>query len=120
MGSRVGEDRRTVVLYVPSDQAGATFDNLRENGRLAVFYCRVTNYRALQIKGALIELRPTRDEETELQARYTHDFATEGSKVGLPYEVTAALRLSPSMAVEMTIEEVYAQTPGPQAGELLR
>src|SRR4051794_31352194 len=65
MGARVSRSGRSVVLYVPTDQAGLTFDNLRANGRLAVFFVRVTDYRAVQIKGSLASVEPTDEEGRE-------------------------------------------------------
>jgi hypothetical protein len=116
MGTKVGSTRRSLTAFVPIDQAGTTFDNLRENGRLAIFFCCVTNYRAVQIKGDLVSMRPTDEGGSEIQARYAHDFVEECVKVGIPRELNESLRHAPSMAVEMNVTAVFAQTPGPQAG----
>jgi hypothetical protein len=115
-GARVGPDRRTLTLYVPDEQAGRTFDNARENGQLAAFFCRMTDYRAAQVKGELIALRPTSDTERERQAEYARAFVATSIAVGTPREPTERLAFLPSTAVDLRVREVYVQTPGPGAG----
>jgi hypothetical protein len=115
-GTRVGPDRRTLTLYVSDEQAGRTYDNARANGQLAVFFCRMTDYRAAQVKGELIALRPTSDDERERQAEYARAFIATSIVVGTPREPTERLAFLPSTAMELRVREVYMQTPGTGAG----
>jgi hypothetical protein len=116
MGTKVDPKRRSLWAYVPIDQAGVTFDNLRENGRLAIFYCCVFNYRAVQLKGDLVSMRASDEGGREIQARYLHDFVESCAKIRIPRELMQSLRYAPSMVIEMNVTEVFAQTPGPKAG----
>jgi hypothetical protein len=54
LGSRVGATRRTLTCYVPTEPSGRTLENLTTSSQIAVFYCRVFDYRAVQIKGELL------------------------------------------------------------------
>src|SRR5688500_10634410 len=91
MGTKVDPKRRSLTAYVPIDQAGTTFDNMKENGRLAIFFCVVTNYRAVQIQGDLRSMRPSDDGARESQGRYAHDFVESSSQIGIPRELTQSL-----------------------------
>jgi hypothetical protein len=37
--------------------------------------------------------------------------------IGVPFATAAALKMNADTAVEVSIEEIYVQTPGPAAGE---
>lgn len=116
MGTRVGDARHTLTAYLPLVQSHRTVDNLRKNRRIAVFYGRVTDYRAVQIKGALVTLRSTDASDRERQVRYLRDFTEACAKIGLSPSLMGRLAFWPSIAVEMEVDELFAQTPGPQAG----
>ncbi len=116
MGADVGPKRRSITLYVPLDQAGMTFDNLRKSDRLAVIFVKVTNYRAMQMKGDLISMREGNESDRPRVERYTRDFADDCVKVGLTRELILSLRDWPAMVVEMSVNAIFLQSPGPEAG----
>jgi hypothetical protein len=118
MGARASREAASVTLYMPLDQAGLTLENLRLNPRLAAFFCHLPTYRAVQLKGMAKEIREADAREHELQARYRTGFAEACAQVGILRALAESFRCWPSMAVEMTVDEVYVQTPGPNAGAL--
>jgi hypothetical protein len=116
MGARASRETASMTLYLPVDQAGLTLENLRANPRLAAFFVWVLDYRAVQVKGTVIEIRPTDAEDREHQARYARELTDACAQVGIPRAAMAAVRCWPSVAVEMTADEIFVQTPGPNAG----
>jgi hypothetical protein len=116
MGARIDKARRTLIAYVPDVQSGRTFENLSANPQVGVFFCRVTDYRAVQIKGKLVAKRPSDALDLERQVRYSRDFAEACAKIGMSREVIARMTYWPSTAIEIRIGEFFLQTPGPEAG----
>ena len=112
----VGRKKRSLTLYVPIEQAGKTFENLRENRRLAIFFVRVSDYRAVQVKGDLLEMRECEERQRARVTRYMGEFTEACVKVGVARDVMNALQYWPVMAVEMSVTDLFSQSPGPDAG----
>ena|SRR5688572_8285624 len=115
-GADVGRKKRSLTLYVPIEQAGKTFENLRENRRLAIFFVRVSDYRAVQVKGDLLEMRECEERQRARVTRYMGEFTEACVKVGVARDVMNALQYWPVMAVEMSVTDLFSQSPGPDAG----
>jgi hypothetical protein len=115
-GARVGESRRTVTVFVPSAQAGCTVENLRHDPRIAFFLARVADLRALQIKGEVVAIRPSNEEERELQARHMRAFIDAVASIGGPAKYLERHVFWPSHAIEIRVGELFVQNPGPGAG----
>jgi hypothetical protein len=115
-GARVGEARRTVTVFVPSAQAGVTFDNLRANPRVAVMFIDAAAYTCIQIKGEVLSTRPSTAAEQDLQAHHMRLFIAATAHMGLPAELVERHVSWPSAAVEIGVQEIFVQTPGPGAG----
>lgn len=115
-GARVGPSRRTITIFVPSEQAGRTFENLRDNPRIALFLGQVSDYRSMQIKGHVIAIRPSTDEEHQLQARHMRAFIDAVGSIGAPVDQIERHAIWPSQAIEIGVDELFVQTPGPGAG----
>jgi hypothetical protein len=99
-----------------------TLANLRDNGRVAVVISRAwDDHRSVQVKGRCLEVTgPVVDAErvaprTEVLAKVLVTF-------GLPQDVAddfRTIRHDPYYLVRVQIEEVFDQTPGPNAGRRL-
>jgi hypothetical protein len=120
MGARVHESRRALTAYLPAEQSGRTLQNLRECPELSIFFCVVFTFRAVQIKGALVRVREAEPHERAIQERYSKEWVEANAKVGMPPELIARMKYWPSMAIEMSVREMFVQTPGPGAGAPLR
>lgn len=114
MGARVDGD--VVWLFVPVEQATRALANLREGSQLAVTFCRIFDYRAVQVKGTLAEMRPCNDAERAVLQRYREQFTVASGEVGIPVEPVGRLAIWPSVALAISVRELYSQTPGPSAG----
>jgi hypothetical protein len=92
---------------------------LIDNGRIAVTLEELGTHETYQIKGRYLSHRPVRPSELEIVSR-TRERLVKALR-GFFYDepLTAAIQASipvPSLAVEIAVDEVFLQTPGPGAG----
>jgi hypothetical protein len=116
VGAAVGADRSTLTVYVPAELAARTLANLEHNGAVAVTFSQISNHKSLQVKGKLITLRRSRKNERLLQERWLAAFTEQLHMTGFSRRLGRRLRYWPSLALELEIHELFAQTPGPGAG----
>jgi general stress protein 26 len=116
MGTRVREDGRALTLYFPTDQSGRTLANLEKTRQIAVFFATQTSYRAVQVKGEVVAIRPSRAADRKAQEAYKQKFIELAVAVGVPHALVSRLAYWPSIAVDISVREIYEQTPGPKAG----
>jgi hypothetical protein len=112
-----GPDRLRLLI---SAAATATRANLTPGARVAVLLTNITNYRSLQWKGRLLEVGGAPTPGDVALSDLGLEQLTEGCKiVGIDH--TKAWRLWPVevIPVVVQVDEVYDQTPGPDAGRSL-
>ena len=117
MGLKVHDDRRTVTVHLPEKLAAATVANLNANGLIAVTASRASDLRTVQVKGRATRIRPSDECDRESQLVFRAALVEQLAFVGVPRSATRRLLWWPSIAVEVCVAEVFAQTPGPRAGE---
>jgi hypothetical protein len=117
MGVSVGADRSLITVYAPVELAARTLANLEDNGRVAVTFAQVSTHRTLQVKGRVLSVRRARKNERGLQERYVAAFAEALHLTGFSRRIVRRMRHWPSLALEVEIEDLFVQTPGPQAGK---
>ncbi len=109
----------------PKTAAGARlcrqgrFDNLRENGRIAVCFSRPSDHRSFQLKGRVLETRPCTEADRPHLDRYARLAGQTFTAIGIPARVLRRLAVLPCRAVRFRVEAVFVQTPGPGAGQPL-
>lgn len=119
-GPLVAEDARTLTLCVIAPLGSETRANLEENGAIAIGFSPPTIARALQVKGVAVELRDPETRELDRAERHLEAFAAEALTIGYPPELPRRLHNPPDfLTVELSIDEVFDQTPGPSAGKRL-
>lgn len=116
-GIWVEDDRNAVTLLLTESASTQTLANLRENGLIAVTCSRPTDHVTCQLKGTVTRVRPATTQDYERQRQWRRAFLGELMAVGVPSEQAAALIMQPAVAVEVRVTGVFAQTPGPGAGE---
>jgi hypothetical protein len=117
---RTNDDFETVTVYLPAATSHETLANIATTRRLAVACSEISSHETTQIKGVTraVRLAPASDEafvRERLEA-----FAATLDTIGLPKRVTRSLAHWPAFAVDVTVEEVFDQTPGPNAGNQLQ
>ena len=115
-GVRVWPCACKVTVMLPKATGEIMVANLRANGRLAVTLSQIQTHRALQMKGTVFGIRDADETDHELIERYAAGLRASLAWVGVPEGVTRGLSLWPAWAVDMEIQQVFAQTPGPVAG----
>ena len=121
MGVRVHDDRRTATVYVPNVAVERTLANLHEpSAPIALMFCHPPTNRSVQLKGHFVAQRPATDGEREIIQIFRSALITSFAQIGVPRALTRGLPWWPSTAIEVEVEHVFKQTPGPDAGELLR
>lgn len=110
-----GVDRLT--FWLPTAAAARAIADLRANGLVALVSQQSLTHRTLQVKGRAVDVRSATDQDlgyVEAQVRALQD-ALE--PLGLPRALTERFAWWPATAVEIAVDSVYDQTPGPGAGE---
>lgn len=113
------DDFETITVYVPAATAQETIANLATTRRLAVSCAAPLSHQTIQIKGVTrgVKLAPASD-ETMVRRRW-REFMDVLDTIGQPRRVTARVAHWPAFAIEMSVEQVFEQTPGPKAGNPL-
>ena len=112
-----GGARLTVFLH--EDAARAMLVNLERHPEIAVDLDRPTTHRACQVKGRHVAARPAREDEKELILAQIESFAADLEVLGYPRTLSAAWAVWPCHALELEVEQLFEQTPGPGTGEPL-
>jgi hypothetical protein len=120
VGLRTDDNLETVTVFVPTATGAETVANVAATKRLAVVTTHPISHCATQLKGRVEKTRQARDDE---EAFVMHHFAGFGgvlNTVGYPPRLTKSVVRWPAYAIEMRVEEIYEQSPGPKAGSRLR
>lgn len=116
-GIWVEKDGTAVTLLLTESASAQTLLNLRANGLIAITCSRPTDHVTCQLKGTVTRIRPAAPQDYEQQRQWRRAFLGELIAVGVPIEQAEAIIMQPAVAVEMQVTDVFAQTPGPGAGE---
>jgi Pyridoxamine 5'-phosphate oxidase len=119
MGVRVHRELGTITVYLPTALADETLRNLEDNGQIAVTMIRPSDFKAVQLKGVCRSVRPSTETDREFQSIFRAALVGQLEIVGVPRCISRRFLWWPSVAVELTVQEAYGQTPGPAAGEPL-
>lgn len=116
MGVRVGPGGTSLTVFLPAATAERTVANLRDNGRIAVCFSRPEDHRTIQVKGRTVAVRDADAAERPLVDRYRAGLTKSLLFVGVPLQVSLRAAHWPCRAVDIRVEQVFEQTPGPGAG----
>ena len=117
-GALVHDDRRTVTFFVTEKRAKRVVRNLEDNGRIALTGAQ-PSHECYQVKGVYVSSRPATDEDYAYQEAYEKKTVAALLEF-FPEEFARPLSQGyvyrPSVAITFRVDEIYLQTPGPQAG----
>jgi hypothetical protein len=119
VGAIVHPDRRRLTVFLPTEVAERTVANLRDNGMVAVAFSGILDHKTTQVKGRVTEIRPATEAERDVVVRYHAAFGEVLSLAGMARATVRTLNVWPSTAVTFEATDIFAQTPGPGAGERL-
>jgi len=120
IGAVVHSDHKTVTFFVPESRAERILSDLKNNGGVALSVGLPT-HEAYQLKGAYISSRPTDAKDRAVQELHRSKVLSARLQAGAPEQVVKPLILGfayqPGVAITFRVEEVFLQTPGPEAGK---
>jgi hypothetical protein len=124
-GIRVLLDGRHLDVCIAECTGRSTLDNLADNHALALTVVIPTTYRALQFKGRVIEISAPFPEDLEQVERHREGFVSAVGSIGVPRHLAVRVfsveeAVSPALVkLRLAVDEIFDQTPGPQAGSRL-
>jgi hypothetical protein len=112
-------DLETVTVYVPAATAQETVANVATTRRVAISCTHPLSHEAMQIKGLTrgVRLAPASDEAFVRQR--LEEFGDVLDQIGLPRSVWRSVAHWPAFAIDVSVEQVFNQTPGPKAGSVV-
>jgi hypothetical protein len=119
VGLRAAADRQHVSVFLPEPTGQRTLANLRDNGQIAIGLSHPPDHRSLQLKGQVLALTPASEEELAFVRGYMSELGASLDAVGLPARVLARVNYLPCIRAHVRVDEIYLQTPGPDAGSVL-
>jgi nitroimidazol reductase NimA-like FMN-containing flavoprotein (pyridoxamine 5'-phosphate oxidase superfamily) len=118
-GISVSSDGTEATLCVSAPAGSKTRANLGSNAAIAVTCSQPSTYRTVQLKGRVVEIGGTSDEQLARVDAHVEAFSREAEAVGLPPGSGRRLADPGLVSVSFAVSEVYDQTPGPRAGARL-
>ena len=113
-------DLATITAYVPVATSQTTIANVATTHRMAIAANNPVDHWAIQLKGTTIGARLARNDEAELIETRLEQFADVLERIGVPRRLVRNVTRWPAFAIEMRVEHVFEQTPGPNAGSRIR
>lgn len=121
-GPRVGRDGRSVSLCFALATSGRTLNNIRDNGRVAVTFAQPTNYKTIQLKGRFLGTARPNGQDLVAVERHRESFTASGTRIGVDRRFMEGLwqkelvESAVMLKLRFAVEQVFDQTPGPDAG----
>lgn len=116
VGVRVHDDRRSLTVFLADAPAARALANLRTTRRIALTFARPIDHRSIQVKGGVTGMRAATEEERPLVTAYLDAWGGHIELVGLPRALATRLTDWPATAVDVSLDALFHQTPGPSAG----
>jgi hypothetical protein len=124
-GPRVSRDRTRVSLCVARAVSPRTLGNLRDNGRVAATFASPGNSTAIQMWGRCIQTGPARRQDLAAVEAHRDAFIELNKGLGVPRAFIEALWQREGAGSQQMVtvcfvaEQIFNQTPGPDAGSPL-
>ena len=113
------DDFSIVTVYVPVDFGQETIANVATTRRVAVVMTHPIDHGSVQFKGTTRGVRLARESEGELVRKRLDEFADILDQIGLPRRITRSITHWPAFAIEINVDQIFDQTPGPKAGQAI-
>jgi hypothetical protein len=114
------DDLATATVYVPLAASQDTIANVATTHRIAVSITHPVDHSSIQLKGTTATTRLAEDREAGFVRGRLDAMAEVLDSIGLPRRIVHSITCWPSYAIDVRVEEIYDQTPGPNAGSRLR
>lgn len=122
LGCRLSDDGLQLRIMLVRSQSQDVIRDVEKSGAIAVVFTQPTTHRTLQIKGYDAGTVPFEALDQDCIARSRTAFTAEIAQLGFPVAFTERLygvAAEDLVVITFTPENVFQQTPGPDAGALL-
>ena len=110
------DDLATITVYVPLATSHETIQNVATTKKVAVTVTHPSDNFATQFKGEAVDARLAREDEAPFVRSRLDAFADVLDRLGVPRRVSRSMAHWPAFAVTLRVDQVFDQTPGPNAG----
>lgn len=110
------DDLTTARVYVPIATSHETIANIATTNRITIVACHPVEHETVQIKGIVTATQLAGEAESPLVRDRLAQFGTALNKIGIPPRVTRTIGCWPAFAIDVRVEDIFEQTPGPNAG----
>ncbi|MSO69339.1 MAG: pyridoxamine 5'-phosphate oxidase family protein [Alphaproteobacteria bacterium] len=122
VGLIAGPASDTISIVVPEATGARTFENLTNNGRIALIVSEFPSHRTYQFKGTCLDIGPCSADQNAVRNLYLEKLDARMREylwVKPPAGYIERLLVDPSRVIRLRIETIFDQTPGPNAGQPL-
>ena len=122
LASGIAPGGELITVYLSRRQSRQLLLDVTATGRIAVVFSEPFSHRTLQVKASNAQIRAAQAADEPLLKRYLLAMEQEVARVGFEARFTRAmlaLDLDDVVAISLTPEEAFDQTPGPKAGTAL-
>ena len=120
VGLRSDDELATATVFVPVATSKETIANVASTRRIAIVTTHPISHCATQLKGIVEQTRLAREDEEEFVVGHLGGFGGVLNTIGYPLRLTRSIVHWPAFALDVRVEEIYEQSPGPKAGTRLR
>ena len=117
---RTNRELTEITVYLPMATSHDVVANVAATKRLAIVATYPPDHFAVQLKGTTTAVRLAADDESEFVHARLGSFAGVLHAIGIPRRIGESLNCWPAFAIEMKVDEMFEQTPGPKAGTPIR
>src|SRR3954451_13592108 len=117
---RTNRELTSVTVYLPMATSHEVVANIAATKRLAIVATYPPDHFAVQLKGTTTAVRLAADDESEFVHSRLGSLGDVLHVIGIPRRVSSSINCWPAFAIDMKIDEVFEQTPGPKAGTPIR
>lgn len=116
-GARINLAESTITVFVCKELAQNVIKDCKNTER-AVFYSTLFSHEAYQIKGKVTQIEPISEEDSSASKEHCDDFIQVTTDMGMAPENTRKIfGRAADIAITIELEQIFDQTPGPQAGK---
>ena len=117
LGICCNQQKGEIVCCLNKASSKQFIENLNLGSRVSVFV-GVISHEAYNLKGNVINLRDVNDDEIETCEELRNQIYGLYAELGIPKNLADRYWLKkPDFAVVFSVDKVFVQTPGPEAGQ---
>jgi len=114
------DNLETATVYLPMATSHQIIQDVATTHRIAVAATHIIDHCSTQLKGTARSARIAGDDEMAFVKSRLEAFVDVIERIGVPKRTARTLAHWPAFAIEIRVEEIFDQTPGPNAGTRLK